>query len=93
MNKVQIDVFIIANKESGGLGCKCIWHNNGGFSSESYKEIFSLLLVQPWDPDNCYDDVVLADPLDSNWASGSMSEVDFQSLLLTKDVVERYVLA
>jgi hypothetical protein len=86
---VQIDVFVIANEESGGLGCKSRRHDNGGFSSKSYEEIFSSLFVQPSDPNSCNNDVVLANPLDSNQASGSTSEADFQSLLLTKDVVER----
>jgi hypothetical protein len=49
--------------------------------------------VQPSDHDSCNDDVVLADPLSSSRVNGSTSEVDFQSLLLTKDVVERYFLA
>jgi hypothetical protein len=62
-----------------------------GFPSESHKEIFSLLSMQPSDPDSCNNDVVLADPLDSSRVSGSTSEVDFQSLLLIEDVVERYL--
>jgi hypothetical protein len=49
--------------------------------------------MQPLDPNSCNNDVVLADPLDSNRVSGSTSEADFQPLLLTKDVVERYFLA
>jgi ribosomal protein S27E len=90
---VRTDVFVIANKESGGLGCKRRRHNNGGFSSKSHKEIFPPLSVQHSDPDSCNDDVVLADPLDFSQVSGSTSEADFQSLtLLTKDVVERYLL-
>jgi hypothetical protein len=80
VNKVQIDVFLIANEESGG------------FSSKSHKEIFPPSSVQPLKPNNYNDDVVLADPLDSSRVSGSTSKADFQSLLLTKDVVERYLL-
>jgi hypothetical protein len=49
--------------------------------------------VQPSDPDSCNNDVVLVDPLDSSRVNGSTSKADFQSLLLTKDVVERYLLA
>jgi hypothetical protein len=90
---VRTDVFVIANKESCSLGYKHRRHNNGGFSSESHKELFLPLSVQPSDPDSCNNDVVLAYPLDSSRVSGSMSEADFQSLLLTKDVVERYLLA
>jgi hypothetical protein len=93
VNKVRIDVFIIANEESGGLGYKRRRHDNRGFSSKSHKEFFPPLFVQPSNPDSCNDDVVLANPLDSNRVSGSTSEADFQSLLLTKDVVERYFLA
>ena len=93
VNKVWTDVFVIANKESGGLGYERRWHNNGGFSSKSYKEIFPLLSMQPSDPNSCNNDVVLVDPLDSSWVSGSTSEADFQPLLLTKDVVKMYFLA
>jgi hypothetical protein len=89
-NKVRIDVFVIANEESGGLGCKYQRHDNGGFSSESHEEIFPPLSMQPSYPDSCNDDVVLADLLDSSQVSGSTSEAD--SLSLTKDVVERYLL-
>ena len=71
-------MFVITNKESGGLGCKRKRHNNGGFSSKSYKEIFPSLSVQPSDPNSCNNDVVLAIPLDSSRVSGLMSEVDFQ---------------
>jgi hypothetical protein len=58
VNKVRIDVFIITNEESGGLGCKRRQHDNGGFSSESHEEIFPPLSVQPSDPDSCNDDIV-----------------------------------
>jgi hypothetical protein len=92
VNKVRTDVFIIANKESGSLGCKRRQHDNGGFSSKSHKEIFPPLSVQPSDPNSCNNNVFLANPLGSSQVSGSTSEVDFQSLLLTKDVVERYLL-
>jgi hypothetical protein len=89
---VRIDVFVMANEESGGLGYKHRRHDNGGFSSELHKEI-PLLSMQPSDPDSCNDDVVLADPLDSSQVSRSMSEADFQTFLPIKDVVERYLLA
>jgi hypothetical protein len=81
VNKVRTNVFVIANKESNGLGCKRRRHDNGGFSSESHEEIFPPLSVQPSDPDSCNNDVVLADPLDSSQVSGSTSKADFQSLL------------
>jgi hypothetical protein len=66
VNKVQTNVFVIVNKESGSLGYKHRRHDNGGFSSKSHKEIFPPLSVQPSDPDSCNDDVVLANPLDSS---------------------------
>jgi hypothetical protein len=71
---VRTDVFVIANKESGGLGCKRRRHNNGGFSSKSYKEIFPPLSVEPSHPKSCNDNVVLAIPLDSSRVSGLTSE-------------------
>jgi hypothetical protein len=43
VNKVRIDVFVIANEESGGFGCKRRRHDNGGFSSELHEEIFPPL--------------------------------------------------
>ena len=77
VNKVWIDVFVIANKESGGLGCKCRQHDNGRFSSKSHEEIFPPLFVQPSNPDSYNGDVVLADLLDSSRVSRSTSEVNF----------------
>ena len=64
MNKVQANVYVLANEGNDNLGSKYSQHKNRGFSSKSHEEIFPPSSVQHSNPHNCNDHVEMAAPID-----------------------------
>jgi hypothetical protein len=65
----------------------------GGFSSESHKEVFPPSPAESLDLAPSNDAGVSTEPPSSSQVSGTQVEVDLYFILLTKDALERYLAA
>jgi hypothetical protein len=65
----------------------------GGFSTDSHKDLFPPLPTDEADPSCSNDAGVSREPQGSSQVSGTEEEALMQSLLLTEDALERYLAA
>jgi hypothetical protein len=63
----------------------------GGFSSKSHEEVFPPSPTKSPEPVPSNDVGMSIEPPGSCRVSGTQAEVDLQSILLTKDALERYL--
>ena len=64
----------------------------GGLSSKSYKEVFYSSSIESLDPVPSNDIGMSIEPLGSSRVSGIQAEANLQSIWLTKDALERYLI-